>query len=152
MTSQSSDVEVRVDKVSFIVSGTVDIDRIYRALLDVLDDDASGGRVVIHERGVDTIELPRRFSNLEAIIHIKRHVPYVSQDDAPEAKRAKTSWMHKVWVKKWDIVGKLFLDLHKNMSLITFHLFVRLFIYESYLFFLIAVDGVTLVLAPLGLR
>ena len=91
MTSQSSDVEVRVDKVSFIVSGTVDIDRIYRALLDVLDDDASGGRVVIHERGVDTIELPRRFSNLEAIIHIKRHVPYVSQDDAPEAKRAKTS-------------------------------------------------------------
>ena len=91
MTSQSSDVEIRVDKVSFIVSGTVNIDRIYRALLDVLDDDASGGRVVIHERGVDTIELPRRFSNLEAIIHIKRHVPYVSQDDAPEAKRAKTS-------------------------------------------------------------
>ena len=92
MTSRTFDViEIRVDKMSFIVSETVDIDRIYRALLEVLDDDASGGRVVIHERGVDTTEVPRHFSNLEAIIHIKRHVPYVSQDDAPEAKRAKTS-------------------------------------------------------------
>ena len=89
MTSQTSDVtEIRVDKMSYIVSVTVDIDRIYRALLEVLDDDASGGRVVIRERGVDTIEVPRHHSNLEAIIHIKRHV---SQDEAPVAKRAKTS-------------------------------------------------------------
>ena len=54
--------------------------------------------------------------------------------------------------KNETLSANYFLDLHKNMSLITFHLFVRLFIYESYLFFLIAVDGVTLVLAPLGLR
>ena len=92
MTSQSSDeTEIRVDKMSFIVSGTVDVDRIYRALLSILDDDASGGRVVIHERGVDTIAVPRHVSNLEAIIHIKRHVPDVSQDEAPGAKRDKTS-------------------------------------------------------------
>ena len=87
MTSQSSDVtKVRVGKMSFIGSGTVDVDRIYRALHEVLD--ASGGRVVIHERGVDTIDVLRYMTNLEAIIHIKRHV---SQDEAPGAKRAKTS-------------------------------------------------------------
>ena len=92
MTSQSSDeTEIRVDKMSFIVSGTVDVDRIYRALIAILDDDTSGGRVVIHERGRDTIAVPRHYSNLEAIIHIKRHVPDVSQDEAPGAKRAKTS-------------------------------------------------------------
>ena len=92
MTSQSSDeIEIRVDKMSFIVSGAVDVDRIYRALLAILDDDAIGGQVVRHERGVDTIAVPRHVSNLEAIIHIKRHVPYVSHDEAPDAKRAKTS-------------------------------------------------------------
>ena len=90
MTSQSSDVtEIRVDKMSFIVSGTVDVDRIYRAVLQVLDN--TDGRVVLHERGNDVIDVPHHFSNLEAIIHIKRHVPYVSHDEAPEAKRAKTS-------------------------------------------------------------
>ena len=68
MTSQTSDVtEIRVDKMSFIVSGTMDIDRIYRALLEVLDDDASGGRVVIRERGVDTIEVPRHHSDFDAL-------------------------------------------------------------------------------------
>ena len=66
--------------MSFIVSGTVDVDRIYRALLEILDDDASGGRGIIHERGGDTIDVPPHVSNLEAIIQIKRHVPYVSQD------------------------------------------------------------------------
>jgi len=38
------------------------------------------------------------------------------------------------------------------MSLITFHLVVRLYIYESYSFFWAAVNCVPPVLAPLGLR
>ena len=60
MTSQrSDDTEIRVDEMSFIVSGTVGVDRIYRALIAILDDDTSGGRVVIHERRVDTIAVPR---------------------------------------------------------------------------------------------
>ena len=63
MASQTSDaVEIRVADISFIVSGNVDSDRIYRALLEVLDDDAIGGRVCIHERATDTIEVPRYLS------------------------------------------------------------------------------------------
>ena len=62
MASQTSDaVEIRVAKISFIVTGTVDIYRISRALIEVLDDDATGGWVT-----------PRYLSNLEAIIHIQR--------------------------------------------------------------------------------
>ena len=81
MASQTSDaVEIRVAKISFIVSGTVDIDRRYRALLEVLDDDAIGGRVCIHERATDTIEVPRYLSNLEAIIHIKRNTSPLGSD------------------------------------------------------------------------
>ena len=81
MASQTSDaVEIRVAKISFIVSGTVDIDRIYRALLEVLDDDAIGGRVTLRCRGTDTIEVPRYLSNLEAIIHIQRNTSPLESD------------------------------------------------------------------------
>ena len=89
MASQTSDaVEIRVAKMSFIVSGTVDIDRIYRAILEVLDDEATAGRVSIHERATDTIEVPRYLSNLEAIIHIKRNTS-LPESDEPVAKRAR---------------------------------------------------------------
>ena len=81
MASQTSDaVEIRVAKMSFIVSGTVDIDRIYSAILEVPDDEATGGRVSIHERATDTIEVPRWLSNLEAAIHIKRHTSPLESD------------------------------------------------------------------------
>ena len=44
--------------------------RIYKALLEVLDDEATGGRVIIHERGTDTTV----DDGLEAIIHIERNL------------------------------------------------------------------------------
>ena len=81
MASQTSGaVEIRFAKISFIVGGAVDIDRIYRALLEVLDDDAIGGRVGIHERATDTIEVPRYLSDLEAIIHIRRNTSPLESD------------------------------------------------------------------------
>ena len=73
VASQTSDViEIDVAKIGFIVGGAVDIDRIYRAILEVLDDEAIGGQVILRERGTDTIAVARWQSNLEAIIHIKR--------------------------------------------------------------------------------
>ena len=54
--------------------------------------------------------------------------------------------------KQSETLSAFFFGITQTMSLITFHLVVRLYIYESYSFFWAAVNCVPPVLAPLGLR
>ena len=65
-------VEVDVPKMSFIVSGNVDTDLVYTAILGALR--CGGATIHIHEKGIDKYEVPAYLSNLCGIIHIKEHV------------------------------------------------------------------------------
>ena len=60
-------ITIDVEQMSFIVNGSVDVDRVFKALREVLGD-----VVIMHERETAEIDVPPRYSGLETIIHIKR--------------------------------------------------------------------------------
>ena len=60
-------ITIDVEKMSFIVNGSVDVERVFKALREVLGD-----VVIMHERETAEIDVPPQYSGLETIIHIKR--------------------------------------------------------------------------------